>query len=153
MSRFLLGIFLAIIGAAVHATGHYPHTRGQVGDWWWKDVQGYYTAHTNGPNRPDDHFNVFCSDPNSLGGIRLQIGVQGTQAGDHRMTLAFDNGKKIDVIASYGSVSAKSAAGRRIIADIMSQLRSAGSLVVTKAGSPPTQFSLRGSSDVLKRCP
>lgn len=135
------------------ATGHFEHESGQSGDWRWTDVQGMYSTHTNGERIPGEHFNVFCNDPDSLGGIRFQISVQGDQIGNHRMTLAFDDGTSIDVIGYYGSVSAEEAIGKSIIANVMANLRDAGSVTVTKVGAPPARFSLRGSSAVLARCP
>lgn len=153
LTRIFPIVALVMSAAAVQATGHFPHKRGEIGDWWWKDVQGFYSAHTNGASVPGEHFNVFCNDPDSLGGVRLQISVRGDQVGDHRMTLSFDNGRSIDVIATYGGVSASSAAGRAIIADIMTQLRTAGSVIAVTNGAPPARFSLRGSSGALKPCP
>ncbi len=141
-----------IIASQALATGHFSHESGSSGDWTWKDVQGMYSALTNGKTPVKEYLVVFCTDPDSRGGISLTVGLNGDQVGDHRATFRFSSGASIDVIANYGNVTAKSAKGQEIIGSILSELRSGDSVKVVQKGLPVAEFSLRGSSAVLKRC-
>ena len=156
MSRFLLSITAIaalIVSSPASATGHFPHESGKVGDWFWKDVEGFYTAHVLGQRRPGEMFVVFCNDPNSRGSVAFRAGVKASQVGEERLSLRFENGTSIDVIADYGRVSAKTSTGQQIIGNVMRQLRSAGRVEVIQAGAPIARYSLKGSTAALKRCP
>ncbi len=149
---YLLWILPLVFGAGTAiATGHFPHESGNSGAWYWKDVSGYYSAHTKGRSS-EEHLNVFCNGPEA-GGVAIGVSVPTSQVGNRRLTFEFDTGRKIDVIANYGKVTSSESAGARIIRDVIANLRSANSVVVTQQDAPPAVFSLRGSSHVLERCP